>query len=37
MSKTLYTAMTTWQGPYDTEDVVYLAGITPFKHTFQIG
>jgi len=28
MSKTLYTAMTTWQGPYDTEDVVYLAGIT---------
>lgn len=28
MSKTLYTAMTTWQGPYDTESVVYLAGIT---------
>ena len=28
MSKTLYTAMTTWQGPYDTEEVVYLSGIT---------
>lgn len=28
MSKTLYTAMTTWQGPYDSEEVVYLSGIT---------
>ena len=28
MNKTLYTAMTTWQGPYDSESVVYLAGIT---------
>lgn len=28
MSKTLYTAMTTWQGPDDSEEVVYLSGIT---------
>ena len=28
MSKTMFTASTLWQGPYDSEDVVYFAGIT---------
>ena len=28
MSKTLFTASTTWQGPMDTEPVVYFGGIT---------
>ena len=28
MRKTLYTAATLWQGPYDNENVIYFAGIT---------
>lgn len=28
MSKTMFTASTLWQGPYDSEQVVYFAGIT---------
>lgn len=33
MSKTMFTASALWQGPYDSEEVVYFAGITQKTYT----